>query len=286
MEQALSAAEQRLFGTNNRGLVFDLRGIAFAPAGGSGPAARGGAVSQALADRPPLAAGLVLDRMGFIRAHEPFSPAGQTPPKLAAALRRLGRLSGMTTGAVVALDRQEATPANLALVRKLGLRCLVVGDKPGVAPPATPGTEAKPGAAKAKPVAGPVAAPTGADQGDVNGDEAERIRQRLAAHDERMAQLTGPPAGTPLLDQLPLTREARLFLLLLADRLLNTVDLLLDRGGIKRPWHTIREVLRRHQAVTLSISFSNGKTIRIERETGPDAEQEAVYRVLGVVDAG
>lgn len=287
VEQTLAAAEQRLFGTNNRGLIFDLRGIAFAASGGSGPAARGGAASQAQADKLPLTAGLVLGRMGFIRAHEPLSPAGQNLPKLAAALRRLGRRSGMTKGAVVALDQQEATPANLALVRKLGYRCLGVGDEPGAAYPATPGTAVKQGATKAKLTAESTAAPTGADQGDVSGDEAKRIRQRLAAHDERMAQLTGPPAGTPPLDQLPLTRETRLFLQLIAGRLLNATDLLLDRRGIKRPWYAIREVLRRHQAVTLSISFSSGKTLRLEQETGPDAEQEAVYKVLGVEgDAG
>ena len=279
VEKALAAAEQRLFGTDNRGLVFDLRGVTFAA--GGGPAAGSGAASQARSARLQLAAGLVLDRMGFVKVHEPFGPAGQNLPKLAAALRLLGRRSGMTIGAVVALDREEATPANLALVRKLGHRCLVVGD----GSEASSGATAKPGATKAKPAAGS-AAPPGADQGDVGGDEAERIRQRLAAHDGQMAQLSGSATGTPLLDQLPLTREARLFLLLLAGRLLSAAELLLDRGGIKRPWHVIREVLRRHQAVTLAVPLGDGRTMSLERETGSDAEREAVYKVLGAVGAG
>ncbi len=288
VEQALAAAEKRLFDHGAGGLIFDFRGITFAPAGGA-PATGGGTApptqgkgaaqgrmeattsSQAASALP--AAGLVLDELGFVRAHEPLGGYGKDRPALGAAIRLLGRRSGTTAGAVVVLDREAATPANLSQVRKLGHRCLVTGDESAAAPHAAPGTASAPGAAKAPPKAG---------QGDVGMAESDRVHAFLAAHDERLALLSGPDAGAFVLDQLPLAAGTRLFLLLLAGRLLNAAELLLDRGGIRRPWHAIREVLRRHQAVTLSIPFGDGTTRRLERETGPDAEQAALYRVLGV----
>lgn len=60
----------------------------------------------------------------------------------------------------------------------------------------------------------------------------------------------------------------------------HAADRLSHRRENKRPWHVVSILLHGHQAVTLSISFSSGKNLCFERETGPDAEQETVYRVL------
>ena len=86
----------------------------------------------------------------------------------------------------------------------------------------------------------------------------------------------------PNFHQLEERVEGHIFISILAYHLLCWIRERFEQHGDTRKWSTIRQLLRTHSVVTTSLSKEKGEIISIRKPSLPDAEQERVYRILGI----
>jgi transposase len=76
--------------------------------------------------------------------------------------------------------------------------------------------------------------------------------------------------------------EGHIFISVLAYHLLCWIGCTLERAGDRRDWKTIRRLLATHSVVTTRLPLKDGRVIYTRKPSRPDAEQEQVYRMLGL----
>jgi transposase len=76
--------------------------------------------------------------------------------------------------------------------------------------------------------------------------------------------------------------EGHIFISVLAYHLLCWIGCTLERVGDRRDWKTIRRLLATHSVVTTRLPLKDGRVIYTRKPSRPDAEQEQVYRKLGL----
>lgn len=74
--------------------------------------------------------------------------------------------------------------------------------------------------------------------------------------------------------------DGHLFITVLAYQFVQLIRYRLGMHGIRLSWKGIRELLSRHQRVTVSFSRRGGKRLHIRRATELEPAQEKFYKVL------
>ena len=72
------------------------------------------------------------------------------------------------------------------------------------------------------------------------------------------------------------------FISVLAYHLLSWVRHHFELNGDMREWYTIRRLLSTHSLVTIQLTLVDGRIINVRKPSMPDAEQELVYKILGI----
>ena len=76
--------------------------------------------------------------------------------------------------------------------------------------------------------------------------------------------------------------DGHVFISVLAYHLLCWISCKLEQSGDRREWKTIRRLLRTHSLASTRFPLKDGRIVSVRKPTIPDAEQEQVYRVLGI----
>ena len=76
--------------------------------------------------------------------------------------------------------------------------------------------------------------------------------------------------------------DGHLFITVLAYQFVQLIRNRLAIHGIKMSWHSIRDLLSRHQRITVSFSRRDGKRLHIRRATELEPSQEKLYKILGL----
>ncbi len=76
--------------------------------------------------------------------------------------------------------------------------------------------------------------------------------------------------------------EGHIFISVLAYHLLCWIGHTLEMAGDRRDWKTIRRLLSTHSLVTTRLPLTDGRVLSIRKPSRPDANQEQVYRRLGI----
>jgi transposase len=76
--------------------------------------------------------------------------------------------------------------------------------------------------------------------------------------------------------------DGHIFISVLAYHLLCWIGHKLELAGDRRDWKTIRRLLTTHSLVTTRLPLKDGRVIYMRKPSRPDADQEQVYRKLGI----
>ncbi len=76
--------------------------------------------------------------------------------------------------------------------------------------------------------------------------------------------------------------DGHIFISVLAYHLLSWVRHHFELNGDMREWKTIRRLLGTHSLATTRLSLTGGRVVNVRKPTVPDAEQELVYKILGI----
>lgn len=125
LEGQLFSRLQDIFGLPPLEPIYDLTNTCFSGALGRVQGRRAGLTKEDPANHPPVTLGLVVDESGFVRRSAKFAGDGAWGPTLKTMLDGLEA----PPGAIVAMEREVATDANLAWLRAHGYRFLVI-DRP------------------------------------------------------------------------------------------------------------------------------------------------------------
>jgi len=119
---------------------------------------------------------------------------------------------------------------------------------------------------------------------DKNLDAAElwELYMTLLKAEAGFGMLKGSLGLRPNYHQLEDRVDGHIFISVLAYHLLSWVRLHFEHAGDMREWNTIRRLLSTHSLVTTRLSLTGGRIINIRKPSLPDAEQELIYKILGI----
>lgn len=119
---------------------------------------------------------------------------------------------------------------------------------------------------------------------DKNLEAAElwELYMTLLKAEAGFGMLKGSLGLRPNYHQLEDRVDGHIFISVLAYHLLSWVRHHFERAGDMREWNTIRRLLSTHSLVTTRLALIGGRIINIRKPSLPDAEQELVYKILGI----
>jgi transposase len=109
-----------------------------------------------------------------------------------------------------------------------------------------------------------------------------RLYMTLLKAENGFQMLKGSLGMRPNYHQLEGRVEGHIFISVLAYHLLCWIGHTLEMAGDRRDWKTIRRLLATHSLVTTRLPLKDGRVIYMRKPSRPDAEQEQVYRKLGI----
>ena len=130
IEQALAARERTLFNLDDTIYLYDLTSTYFEGRCPNNPQAKRGYSRDHRPDCKQVVIGLVLDRDGFLKAHEVFDGNRHDQTTVEDMLTQLEERTGRRGGATVGVDRGMAFAKNLAQIRAHGHHYLVAARYP------------------------------------------------------------------------------------------------------------------------------------------------------------
>ncbi len=86
----------------------------------------------------------------------------------------------------------------------------------------------------------------------------------------------------PVCHQTPPRAEGHLFITVLAYQAVQTIRRRLRAHGETASWSTLRRLLGGQQRVTATFRCADRRTLHVRKATRPEAEQQALYRLLGI----
>jgi len=125
VEKELYARERNLFSLGETIVLYDLTSTYFEGAANGNPKAKRGYSRDKRGDCKQVCVGLVLDREGFVVAHEVFEGNRRDTTTVGEMLDALERRVGHRVGTMVVVDRGMAYAGNLELIRQRGYDYLV-----------------------------------------------------------------------------------------------------------------------------------------------------------------
>ena len=76
--------------------------------------------------------------------------------------------------------------------------------------------------------------------------------------------------------------DGHLFISILAYHLLHTIRYQLKMHNINDSWQTLRELLETQCRITTTLKLEDGRSVKIRKTSSPDANQEMIYKTLGI----
>ncbi len=234
LEAHLRARVHDLFGPPGAELVYDLTNACLQAAPGDEARARG--------DGPPVTLGLVVDPRGFIHGSAHFA----TEVAAGKPLKRMLAGLGAPPGALVAINRDAASAANLDWLRANGYHDLCRGET-GWSPPRWGGV------------------------GDV-----------LTDLESVFASLRPGPRLGPVEHAAEGRDAAQLFITALACQCVQLIRRRLAANDIHVNWSIVRQVLAGQCRVTVSVRRDDGRALHVRQATRADPDQLAIFQALGI----
>ena len=88
----------------------------------------------------------------------------------------------------------------------------------------------------------------------------------------------------PVFHQTPTRAEGHLFITVLAYQAVQFIRRRLRAHGETASWTTLRRILGGQQRVTATFRCADQRTLHIRKATRPEAQQQAIYQVLGITE--
>ena len=121
------------------------------------------------------------------------------------------------------------------------------------------------------------------DRNDLTDQEIWQTYMMLTRVESAFRDMKTPLVARPIYHQLERRVETHIFVCVLAYHLLALVEKLFRDQGIATSWETVRDSVRTHQIVTVTMPYKNShKALRLRQGTTPEAEHREVYDVLGI----
>lgn len=120
------------------------------------------------------------------------------------------------------------------------------------------------------------------DRPDLDAEQIWRIYTTLTRAEKAFRDMKSPLMERPIFHQIERRVETHIFLCVLAYHLLVAIEKTLLDNGIHTSWATVRKTLDRHKTLTISMPADNGMTLKIRKDSKPDAEVAELYRTLAV----
>jgi len=117
---------------------------------------------------------------------------------------------------------------------------------------------------------------------DMGAAELWGLYMTLLKAETGFRMLKGTLGLRPNFHQLEHRVEAHIFISVLAYHLLSWVRQQMDRAGDPREWKTLRRLLGTHSLVSTRLPLEDGRILTVRKPSQPDAEQERVYKILGI----
>jgi len=120
------------------------------------------------------------------------------------------------------------------------------------------------------------------DRTDLSPEEAWRTYTLLTRAEQAFRTMKSPLAERPVFHHLERRVETHIFLCLLAYHLLVAVEKTLLDKGVNTSFATVRSTLKTHQICTTVLPTSDGSILKIRRDSTPEPDQMALYKLLDV----
>jgi len=117
---------------------------------------------------------------------------------------------------------------------------------------------------------------------DMQASELWELYMTLLKAEAGFGMLKGSLGLRPNYHQLEDRVDGHIFISVLAYHLLSWVGHHFELHGDMREWYTIRRLLSTHSLVTIQLTLVDGRVINVRKPSMPDAEQELVYKILGI----
>ena len=117
---------------------------------------------------------------------------------------------------------------------------------------------------------------------DMQASELWELYMTLLKAEAGFGMLKGSLGLRPNYHQLEDRVDGHIFISVLAYHLLSWVGHHFELNGDMREWYTIRRLLSTHSLVTIQLTLVDGRVINVRKPSMPDAEQELVYKILGI----
>jgi len=120
------------------------------------------------------------------------------------------------------------------------------------------------------------------DRHDLTHEEIWRTYILLTRVETAFRCMKSPLMERPIFHQLERRVQTHIFLCVLAYHLLVAIEKMFLDAGVHTSWWTLRQQLSTHQVVTVVLPASNGKTLRIRRDSTPEDVHRELYRTLQI----
>ncbi len=120
------------------------------------------------------------------------------------------------------------------------------------------------------------------DRQDMSAEEIWRTYILLTRVETAFRSMKSPRMERPIFHQLERRTQTHIFLCVLAYHLLAAIEKrFLDRG-IHTAWWTLRQQLSTHQVITIVLSTTDGRVLKIRKGTTPEAVHKEIYATLKI----
>jgi hypothetical protein len=120
------------------------------------------------------------------------------------------------------------------------------------------------------------------DRKDLTADEIWRIYILLTRVEDAFRDMKSPLMERPVFHHLQYRAQTHIFLCVLAYHLLAAIEHRFLQQGVHTSWWTLRQTLSTHQVVTIVLSTTDGRVLRIRKATAPEPLQREIYATLRI----
>jgi transposase len=120
------------------------------------------------------------------------------------------------------------------------------------------------------------------DRQDLSEEEIWRLYMLLTRVEAAFRAMKSPLMERPIFHHLEHRVQTHIFLCVLAYHLLVAIEKRFLDHDVHTSWATLREQLSTHHVLTVVLPSTNGHTLRIRKNSTPEAIHRELYRILQI----
>jgi len=120
------------------------------------------------------------------------------------------------------------------------------------------------------------------DRQDLSEEEIWHLYMLLTRVEAAFRAMKSPLLERPIFHHLEHRVQTHIFLCVLAYHLLVAIEKRFLDHGVHTSWATLREQLSTHHVLTVVLPSTNGRTLRIRKNSTPEAIHREIYRTLQI----